>query len=647
MAARTRSAGGSFTRISPAPLYGSVISRYADTIRLALQQEEQAELETKILAYQTGISPWESLKSYLEKKILAEEDGTMQKVKLQSKLVELAKEEETRKKNLERAKLEAQKADQGITPAERYDIEKKLLAFETPGTKEYVAQQAKVIDAYEAAQTQKVVQKRGELLKKYEAGGITDQEELLIVRELKTIADPDSAVFTQLLSQEQTILEKLDTAGKEEGKTALANTSRDKIAQIAAAERQSDINYQQGRTTGLDRDQARSQNAEELYDVLQGMANAGISVPQELLIQARQNLNDAQTLTNLRQQGLLFDVVDKDGVLKAITIDGRDPFTGKNVDYQNYPIRTNPLTGKTVIFDPASGEELTSVIDPETGKKIILTNLTEKSAKQIAEKLGLVTFDAILPDASGKATLKTLSRDVTSGAYYNPGNPKEVYFKIPQSGTDAAKFSVTNLADNWRQDPTKTKAVKELVETYSVGLKEGQTILDYNKNLNILKGTLPEDASQKQQSQKSIFENLGSFLSDVQKSPVLKQQGVTPQDVVKTASAIAPQVGPTVTNIGRGVEDLYKNVTANLNIPKFELPSFDFSKIKAPSFDLGFSLPSFSSNKSTSANLPSFDFLGGVKRLGSDLGKTAGSFGSSVKSTVGGLFGKAKGLFGF
>lgn len=655
MAVRTsRASGGGFSRISPAPSYGNVISRYSNEIRTALQQEAQAELDTNILAYRAGSLKWEDLRNYLEKKILSLDDGTTQKVKLQTQLVDLSNEENIRQKNLARAKLEAQKAEQGITPKERYDIEKSLLAYETPGTKEYVAQQSKVIDAFEDSEAQKVIQRREELLRKYESGGITDQEELAIVKELKTIANPDSKIFTQLQAQEQGILQKLDTAGKEAGKTSLTNTSRDKLAEIIAAERQSDINYQQGKTTGFDRDAARMQNAREAYEVLQHMADAGISVPLELLSEARKNFDDATMLVKLRQGGQLFDVVDRNGELKPVTIDGRDPFTGKDVDYKNYPYRLNPTTNLYEVYDPSTDQVIKRV-------------RSEKAAKEYAEQAGLVTFDTLISDNAGRVTRKTLGQDAATGAYYNAQRPNEIYLKIPQTSKDASSYVLTNLPSNWKQDPTKVESVKGLVQTINGGLQEGQSILDYNNYLTGIKDQPKQEQAKSQPGGKSFTDGLGNFLGSIAQNftqPVTQPKGGLVQDFVQSAPVKA------ATSTLGGINPL--NMAADLGVKTGNAASSYLSDLKFPSFDLGnfslpslpsfndIKLPSFSSptsrtSTSSNSNIPNLDFLGGITRLGMNAGSslrdtvsnTASNLFSSIGNTASNLFGKAKGLFGF
>lgn len=686
--------GGRFSRISPAPGYGSVISRYTDQIKSALAEEEQAEIEKTILDYKAGTITWDTLKSFLERKIIEEDDGTLKKVKLQQSLVDLGKFEAERVKNLKRSQLEAKMADKGITPQERYDIEKQLLGLETPGTDQYVAQQQKVITSFDNAETQRVMQKREELLKKYEAGGITPDEELAIILELKSIANPDSQVYNQLITQEQNAREKLDTYQKGEGLKSLTNTSRDQLASLIDAEKQWDVQYQRGAVTGSDRDTARAKNAQEAFEVLQKMANAGISVPIELLTDAKTNLTTATTLLQFREQGQVFDVVDSQGVVRPMTFDGRDPFSGKTIEYQNYPIQLNPTTGIWEVFDPI------------TGQPVMRTASNKKQAEAQAEKLGLVTFDALVADANGKPIRKTLSQDKETGAYYNAQNPSEVYIRIPQTAKDAGRYTLQNVSPKWRENEQERSAIKQQVQTFTTG---GATTLD----IGGLVGQVA--AGQAQQAKpRSFFQNIGDFLGgtlqqNIQKEgqvlrdiggtvagaagqaagvvgkKILEQspayrasQGKSPYEIKeinprKAVSDFVSGIGniqllnrgkPTGT-VGQAVGDILGNVKANIgpavrvfegaagqaarsfapnvqaqtspapsfNFGNFSLPSFDFSKFSLPKVDTSaFKLPSFDLPK---INMPSFDFLGGIKRLGAGIG-----------STVGGLFTKAKSAFG-
>jgi len=640
MAVRTSTVRGGSGRISGSTSYSSVISRYASQILSAIQSETQAEINSAILAYKAGSMTWNDVKAFFEKRILTAEGAD--KVSLQQNLVDLGKLEQETQKNKKRVELEAKYAGGGITPEERYNIEKEILSYETPGTDAYVAQQDKVITAFDNAETQKVMQRRDQLLTKYADGGITPPEQLAINQELKSIANPDSKIYNQLVQEEQSIRQSLDTYNKGQGQTNLTNTSRDKLAEIITAEKQSDINYQMGVASGYDRDLARASNAKETYQILQSMADAGISIPIELITGAKENYMQSQNLLNLREKGLLMDVVDSAGVVTPMTVDGRDPITGKNVNYKNYPIDPDP-TGTLFRLNTPDGK--------------VQTFTSLKTAQVAAEKLGLGTFDVLLPNSQGGTEKKTLAQDPQSGAYYDATNPTIVYAKLPGSSADLTKVTM-NLPANWRTDPNKISAVKELVNTYSTGLKpvvldaNGKPIsggiLDYNNALNKVKGTEPTTETQTQTGG-NFLQSMTDFLQGVT-SPIkstentIKAVGAIP-GMVKSVGQASAQLEPVVNKIAnaplnlasKAIEYGVKTNAANLGFPidNFKLPEF---KMPTPNF-VSPGIPALSG-----INLPKMDFLGDVKKITTNVGNAVGgvvnSIGSGVKSLWGNTIGR-------
>lgn len=275
MAFVTRRAGGGWSSVSSPTDYRNVVSNYAAVLAQTLLAQKNTELESKVFSYRNGQLSYEDLKKYMNDRIAGELPGSQRELDLRQSLVQIDEYESKKNRDLVRSRMEAQFAKDGISAAERVQIENTLLSYFKEGTPEHTEQLAVIAKANELARQeannrkvakleselsqggtdtndqiriykemlkyaekgsedysniQSKINELGErrreeenqkklfdlqvaLVDRYKSGGLTDEEKLTINREMQKVADPNSPEYLDLKQNEADLLGSISKSG--------------------------------------------------------------------------------------------------------------------------------------------------------------------------------------------------------------------------------------------------------------------------------------------------------------------------------------------------------------------------------------------------------------------------------------------------
>lgn len=678
----TKPRGSGLSRFAPSNSYEGIASKYAANFQAALSEEKKLELQTKVQAYSTGGMKWEELRKYLEDQISSEGESTWG-LYLKQQLASLQGVENSRQKETKRATLEADaiKSGNAITAQERYNIEAEMLKYEAPGTKEYVAQQQRVIDSFDNAQTEQVLNKRAELIKAAgRDGNITKQEELMINLALQKEANPNSKIYKQLVDQEVNLRQEAANAGRAAG----ASSSRDALDQMFATfetnQKIVDQKYQEGTITGAQKDAFLFDEAKKLLDAVTTARQQGANVSASEYKTIYEGTIMAKNQLQARQNGLILDVADKSGKLASVTLqtlanDENNP----NPQYVRRPVEAT--------FDPLTGGY--NIIDPATGKKVNPVPMSQTQANAfIKEKFP--SWGVAVQTDKGR---ENWNYNQNTGTFSPQSDPKRQFALIPQNEEQRTKFEYRNMSP---QQIAKTQV------GFMTNLNAGKIDLTKPETLPNLTGTAMgpdiKTTGQVQAKSKGLFGDITTAIGEGARSMStagqvsdfgnVSQNGPTNLD--KITSAIGPTLNPilsgieknagsfgntvgatlsnSLTSIGKGISGFFgglgnqlqpndvKPVNAagpgsfgptftpssgfnlpdikipQVQIPSFSLPSFNLPEIKPFNFlSTGDNTPHANSN-GPQVNGPSFNL--------SSVTKPVGDF-------LGGAFNTVKNFFGF
>jgi len=444
MAVVTRRPSRTSSRIQAAPTYEGVAASFASAFQSALKNERIARFNNMVTAYSDGGISFDEFKNFVNGYIEEVGQNTSEGSDALKTLVKMQDVERGRSRENKRTELEAKYAssDGFISEQDRYRIESEMLSFEKPGTTEYTKQQQNIINSFENAQVEMVEQRRAELFEQYMAGGITPQEELAIIRELKTVANPESKIYRSLVQQEAQAIKGTQTGNT----TGLQNEFSFFLADELANHDAIVQAHKLGEVDGLTRAETQFDSAEKIYTELAKLAQQGVNVPEEALQNARNMLNSAKILIDAYNNGQVFDVISKDGSVKTVTVDGRDPFTGQNVDFMAEPVQQNSATGLWEVVDQNG-----NVVEGSSALS------TRQAALSRAKELGLDTsFTAVVRNPNGEME-KVRARREENGSFTifdtdANGNEVPVNLTSIPSRMDLMEskpdiFKVLNLAD--------------------------------------------------------------------------------------------------------------------------------------------------------------------------------------------------------
>jgi hypothetical protein len=378
---------------APAGSYEAVASKYAQEFMQAARQQKANKLSMKIIQYQNGEISYDEIKEYLNERIDGSKENSSERVELLQMLSQVNEYQE----------------------------------------------KIKELDNQE-----RVSKRRAELIDEYKDRGLDNQEQLKIVRELRNVADKDSDIYRQLIAEEAKILGAIEAEKSQGSGQAASSALNQTVSSIEVAEQQAEFAYQRGEITGQVRDQIRLQHAQELAQTVAQYQEQGLNVPAGVLELANNFAFGAEEMLNLRQQGIMADVVGEDGMVKRIATNNNNfgqeiVFSptqglqmGKLADIGN--IRQDAMSGMFYVFDPVKNRE--------TPFK------TQSDAIAFAEQNGLLTFNVLLPDPSNQIEMENsitgevttihgtkrveMARDRQTGVFYEVANAQNAYAVLPQ-----------------------------------------------------------------------------------------------------------------------------------------------------------------------------------------------------------------------
>lgn len=195
MAYVTRSSRGGWTSVVQRSDYGNVVSNYAAALQQASVQQRAVDLETKVFNYKNGLFSYGDLKKYLDESLTKELPGSQKELDLRQTITAVDTYENTKNKNIERSKLEAKFASNGISASERVQIENDLLRFYKEGTPEYTEQLSTIATANELQRVEEKNVKVAKIEAKLSEGGLTTSDKVSLYEDMRDLTDKGTAEY--------------------------------------------------------------------------------------------------------------------------------------------------------------------------------------------------------------------------------------------------------------------------------------------------------------------------------------------------------------------------------------------------------------------------------------------------------------------
>lgn len=605
---------------APAGSYEAVASKYAQEFMQAARQQKANELSMKVIQYQKGEISYDELKKYLNERIDGSKENSSERVELM----------------------------QTLSQVEEYHDKLKELDNQ-----------------------ERVSKRRSELIDEYKDRGLDNQEQLKIVRELRDVADKDSEIYRQLIAEEAKILGAIENEKTQGSGQAASSALNQTITSIETAEQQAEFAYQRGEITGLVRDQIRLQHAQELAQAVSQAQAQGMNVSREVLDMAQNFAFGSEEMINLRQSGIMADVVGEDGMVKRIATNTNNfgqeikfsPSSGLQMgtlaDIGN--IRQDALSGMFYVFDPATGRE--------TPFK------SQSAAMDFAEQNGLLTFNILLPDPNNQIEMQDsitgeittipstrrveMARDSRTGVFYEVANPTNAYAVLPQNAEQLESYKIGGLPDGWQSDEEIANQVVGMVNKIRGG--------EENIDLNI---TLPQ-VDEAQPEERGFFEKIKDFFggfgqtdqelgnfslggesiagggggggadggSDSRFREFIGNAGQAIMDVFKPSpvQASGPMVQPKGLDRQSLLGDFKMPKVADFKMPEINLPDFQMPDFKMPDFNVN--MPSFGNQSQSSFSQATQPIVSNIKTGVQNIGSKIKDFGQNLFTGVKNFFG--------
>ena len=197
----TRSSRGGWSSVVQRSDYGNVISNYAAALQQASVQQRAVDLETKVFNYKNGLLSYGDLKKYLDTALTKELPGSQKELDLRQTMTSAETYENTKNKNIERSKLEAKFASNGISASERVQIENDLLQFYKEGTPEYTEQLSTIATANELQRVEEKNVKVARIESKLSEGGLSSAEKISLYEDMRDSTDKGSVEYANTQSK--------------------------------------------------------------------------------------------------------------------------------------------------------------------------------------------------------------------------------------------------------------------------------------------------------------------------------------------------------------------------------------------------------------------------------------------------------------
>lgn len=198
MAFVSRRPGGGWTTVAPRTDYANVISNYASVIRQAQEEQSTTELESKVFAYKNGQLSYQDLKTYLTSRRSKELPGSQRELTLLQLDSQLDEFERDKNRDIQRSKMEVQFADNGLSAAERVQIEEALLGSYKEGTPEHTEQLSTIAAAKELRRVEGNNAKMAQIEAKLSDGGLTPNEQVQLYTEAQKLTEKGTPEYSDL-----------------------------------------------------------------------------------------------------------------------------------------------------------------------------------------------------------------------------------------------------------------------------------------------------------------------------------------------------------------------------------------------------------------------------------------------------------------
>ena len=417
MATITSTPGGRrASSIAPAPSYAGVVSKYSSEIASAIANENLNRINQLVLDWQKGTLTWEDFLTKYQQEMDAQPEGSSLKIQMGGNLLNYQAKHKEDLVNQKRTELTAKySADGSLSKLDEYNVEREILGLYEPGSEDYNKQLDGVTGLYDKAIDESIDNKRTELLDKYMGGGVSPQEQLLIVDELLKVAPQGSTAYNNLVGEKAQI--ETNIANSSSGE----NTSKAAQAyEFAQYQETNDLipNYETGRIDGLTADQTNLDNWKNVQALMQGIKG---QVEGKTIAYVNSKVADLEKQVNLRNEGKIFDTyvkINKQGDVAIQPVNVLDIIEGRDVGAIN-KIITPEINKKGVVTSY-------NLTDPRTGK-IYKKFMSESAAMLFADKEGI----------PGAMTIKTKDGDVAYS--YDKGNNN--FVKIDESGNPLGVYT--------------------------------------------------------------------------------------------------------------------------------------------------------------------------------------------------------------
>ena len=193
MAVQTRRPGGTWSQVSSASSYAGVVANYASVLQAAQEEMSNLELENKVFAYKNGTLTYTELKSFLDNRLTSTTSGTQKELDLKELLVGIDTYENQKNRSIKKADLEAKYAKNGISAVERLSIERDLLQYYKEGTPEYSEQLSSIAVAQELAQQEEKNTQIAKLQAELSQGGLTTSDKISLYERAKSLTEKGSS----------------------------------------------------------------------------------------------------------------------------------------------------------------------------------------------------------------------------------------------------------------------------------------------------------------------------------------------------------------------------------------------------------------------------------------------------------------------
>jgi len=518
--------GGYQIPSSPEGTYQSLASKYANDFRRALRQEEQNELNLKIIAWQNGDISWEELDSYLEDRLGGAKEGSSEKVNL----------------------------------------------LETRSTLRQRKQ-----EMFEAEQAEIASNMRTQLVEKMGEGGLTDKEQLEIVQAIKNKVDENSDTYADLVSEEAQlktrIAESQRSAASGTAKRSALTEYRETRATVLQEINQNELAYQRGQISGMERDQRNLDASRELVGGLRDLQAAGASVPEDEIETATNLLSTHKNLISLRERGMVADALTADNEVTTVATNNRNfgrEFVvdssgnlklGESADIGG--VWQDPTTG----FYGVAGEEV-----PQYESR--------GEAMRAAQEKGVLSFEAVVPTEDGQTRLMTMAKDPNTGAFYNVDDPTQAYAEVPQTTEQAEMARYEGLPENWRDDQEIINWVGKQQQRF------GQTD-EVDLTFDVPEVTPMDETTR---DRRGLFQRIGEFdMPDIPEAEEIERTFEPAREFTREAAEDVGEFGKRAFETAKkagteGIQAGPLSVKPAFGMPDIKIGKFDVPEFNVPTF---------------------------------------------------------------